>query len=98
MVPGVPCGTERPAFVSNPQTESSNKMKTIFPIIRPLGLTLLLLANFAVSTRAQEVSIPDPGLEAAIRVALNLNKTNGPLTTQDLLGLRELNASSRDIS
>src|SRR5262249_23950953 len=37
-----------------------------------------------------EVSIPDPGLNAAVREALQ--KPSGPLTEQDLLGLEVLNA------
>jgi hypothetical protein len=53
-------------------------MKTIIPLIRPLVLTLLVLASFATTTLAQEVQIPDPGLNAAIREALE--KPNGPLT------------------
>jgi hypothetical protein len=71
-------------------------MKTIIPLIRPLVLTLLVLASFVTTTLAQEVQIPDPGLNAAIREALE--QPNGPLTEQDLLSLINLNASSRDVS
>jgi hypothetical protein len=58
-------------------------MKTITPLIRSLILTLFVIAVFVASTVAQEVSIPDPGLNAAIRAALQ--KPFGPLTEQDLL-------------
>jgi len=46
--------------------------------------------------QAQEVSIPDPGLNAAVRDALG--KPTGPLTEQDLLNLTVLNAHDRNIS
>ena len=49
-------------------------MKNLSPIT--LGLTLLFLANFAPSARAQEVPIPDPGLNAAIREALQKPQTD----------------------
>jgi uncharacterized repeat protein (TIGR01451 family) len=45
---------------------------------------------------AQEVTIPDLGLNAAIREALQ--KPTGPLTEQDLLSLTNLTAESRNIS
>ena len=63
-------------------------MKTIIPLARPLVLSLLVLASFMAPTLAQEVFIPDPGLNAAIREALQ--KPNGPLTGQDLLSLTNL--------
>jgi len=65
-------------------------IRTIFYIIPTLILTGLI-----VSTHAQEVSIPDPGLNAAIRAALQ--KPFGPLTEQDLLNLTNLNARSRNV-
>jgi hypothetical protein len=71
-------------------------MKTIIPVIRPLVLSMLLLASFVGSTVAQEVSIPDPGLNAAIREALQ--KPSGPLAEQDLLSLTNLDACCRNIS
>src|SRR5438093_319180 len=71
-------------------------MKTIIPLIRPLVLNLLVLGSFVTTTLAQEVQIPDPGLNAAIREALE--QPNGPLTEQDLLSLINLDASSRDVS
>jgi internalin A len=43
-----------------------------------------------------EVNFPDPNLEAAIREAIN--KPEGPITDEDLVGLTELNASNRGIS
>jgi internalin A len=46
-------------------------------------------------THAQEISIPDPGLKAAILEALQ--KPGGPLTEQDLLTLTNLNASRRNV-
>src|SRR5580765_859395 len=68
----------------------------IVRLIRPLALTVMAFISFATSALAQEVTIPDSGLNAAIRDALN--KPVGPLTEQDLLGLTNLNASSRNIS
>src|SRR6266436_3199848 len=59
-------------------------------------IATLILIGFVTSTRAQEASIPDPGLNAAIRQALN--KPIGPLTEQDLLTLTNLDAISRNIS
>jgi len=60
--------------------------KSILAVIVGLGVA---------SARAQEVVIPDPGLNAAIREALQIPA--GPLTTQDLLGLTQLNAGGRNI-
>ncbi len=85
----VPC-------VSFEQTHSFCNVKTIIPVIRPFVLTLLILANLAASTVAQEVSIPDPGLNATIREVLQ--KPIGPLTEQDLLSLTNLNARSRNVA
>src|SRR5712671_1787415 len=70
-------------------------MKIITPLTRSLIFTLVVLASLAVSTLAQEVSIADPGLEAAIRVALQ--KPFGPLTAQDMLSLTNLDAHSRNV-
>jgi formylglycine-generating enzyme required for sulfatase activity len=55
--------------------------------------TLILTGGFLAS--AQEVSIPDPGLNAAIREALQ--KPSGPLTQQDMLSLTFLSACCRDV-
>jgi formylglycine-generating enzyme required for sulfatase activity len=60
------------------------------------SIRLLLLASLLTSALAQEVSIPDPGLNAAIRQALQ--KPAGPLTEQDLLQLTGLNATGRNIA
>ena len=64
--------------------------------IQLLVLTALILASFVTSMLAQAVSIPDPGLNAAIREALQ--KANGPLSQADLLSLTNLDASQRNIS
>jgi hypothetical protein len=45
--------------------------------MRTLVVTVMALTNFAASTLAQEVSIADPGLNAAIREALE--KPSGPV-------------------
>jgi len=71
-------------------------MKTIIEFIRPLVSILLALTGFVASTLAQEVTIPDPGLNAAVREALQ--KPNGPLTEQDLLSLTNLDAGFREVS
>ena len=71
-------------------------MKTFNPSIRLLAATLLAATGCMMSARAQEVSIPDPGLNAAIREALN--KPVGPVTAQDMLGLTTLDARRRSIS
>ena len=70
-------------------------MKTPSDVIRPFVLTILVLAGFTSSTLSQEVTIPDPGLNAAIRAALR--KPFGPLTEQDLLSLTNLDASRRNV-
>jgi formylglycine-generating enzyme required for sulfatase activity len=55
----------------------------------------LMLSCLGAPALAQEVSVPDPGLNAAIRQALQ--KPAGPLTEQDLLNLTVLDASRRDV-
>jgi formylglycine-generating enzyme required for sulfatase activity len=67
------------------------KMRIAFHIIRAL-----VTASLATLAVAQEVSITDPGLNAAVREALQ--KPSGPLTEQDLLSLTVLNAHDRKIS
>src|SRR5213594_157552 len=103
MSPGAPLPCTRQHHRHNQPVPSldevkliTDNMKTIIPLIRPLVLTLLVLASFVTATLAQEVQIPDPGLNAAIREALE--KPAGPLTEQDLLNLINLDASSRDVS
>jgi formylglycine-generating enzyme required for sulfatase activity len=56
----------------------------------------LALTSLVTTASAQEVIIPDPGLNAAVRETLN--KPAGPLTPQDMLGLTFLNAHDRNIS
>src|SRR6185369_7572395 len=65
-------------------------------VVRSIVLTVLILTGLTASTWAQEVSIPDPGLNAAIRDVLQ--KPTGPLTQQDMLSLTNLIASSRDVA
>src|SRR5437867_3120538 len=55
----------------------------------------LVLTTFVTSVLAQEVSIPDPSLNAAIRGALQ--KPAGPLTADELLSLSNLNAYNRGV-
>ena len=71
-------------------------LKLLIPDIRPLDLILLVLAGGVASTLAQEVSIPDPALNAAIRATLQ--KSNGFLTQADLVGLTGLSAIFRNIT
>ncbi len=79
-------GTVAP--VSTPT--SMIKLRTV------LSVLLLALISLLTPTSAQEVTIPDPGLNAAVRATLN--KPVGPLTQQDMLGLTFLNAHDRNIS
>ena len=72
------------------------RMKSVFTVVRRLVLSLLVLANCTASLQAQEVSIPDPNLNAAIREVLQ--KPNGPLTQTDMLGLTNLGAIFRNIT
>jgi hypothetical protein len=67
-------------------------MKTLQNVLRIRFLALLILTS--VLSRAAEVSVPDPGLESAIRDALH--KASGALTEDDLLSLKELDASQRN--
>ncbi len=70
-------------------------MNGILHIARLFLLSVLAVAGCGVAL-AQEVFIPDPGLNAAVREALQ--KPIGPLTEQDLLTLTNLNAGSRNVS
>ena len=74
-----------------PPTRMTERKRTILGVV-----STLILAGFMASARAQEVSIPDPGLNAAVREALQ--KPIGPLTESDLLRLTFLSACCRDIS
>ena len=67
------------------------KNKFVFRVIQALAFV-----GCMTSALAQQLSVPDAGLSAAIRDALR--KPNGPLTEQDLLSLTNLDASSRNIS
>jgi Leucine-rich repeat (LRR) protein len=58
-------------------------------------ILLLVVTSFGTNVRAQEVSIPDSGLDAAIRATLV--KPAGPLTVQDMLSLTNLTAESRGV-
>src|SRR5262245_50631315 len=62
---------------------------------RPNPFSALILIASMSWAQAQEVLIPDPGLNAAVRAALV--KPVGPLTEQDLLTLTNLNASRRNV-
>jgi formylglycine-generating enzyme required for sulfatase activity len=55
-----------------------------------------MLTGFMSSTFGQDVSVPDPGLNAAIRETLG--KPAGPLTQQDMLSLTNLSARNRNVS
>ncbi|HSU57203.1 MAG TPA: hypothetical protein VLT36_24395, partial [Candidatus Dormibacteraeota bacterium] len=70
-------------------------MITVTDISRWLVMPLLGLTCFLTSAPAQVV-IPDPGLDAALRQALQ--KPTGPLSAQDLLSLTNLDASQRNIT
>jgi formylglycine-generating enzyme required for sulfatase activity len=59
-------------------------------------LLALICASSMTSLRAQEVSIPDAKLNAVVRATLQ--KPSGPLTAQDMLGLLNLSAGSKQIS
>jgi len=67
----------------------------IRPSIRLLVFAVLVLTGLADTVMAQEVFIPDPGLNAAIREALQ--KPAGPLTGTDLLALTNLDACCRNV-
>src|SRR5262245_37227333 len=56
----------------------------------------LIWVGFSFASRAQQVSIPDSGLNSAIRTALA--KPTGPLAVQDMLSLTNLDASNHSIS
>src|SRR6185369_4308022 len=73
---------------------SPTRVKTRRALLQAIA-TMALTCCIA-STLAQEVIIPDPGLNAAIREALA--KPAGPLTAQDMLSLTNLIAGGRQIS
>ncbi|MDB6031230.1 MAG: hypothetical protein JWM16_1568, partial [Verrucomicrobiales bacterium] len=70
-------------------------MKINLHVVRPLMRAAFLL-TLLTSLHAQEVSIPDPNLNAAIHEALG--KPAGPLTQSDMLALTSLGAVFRSIT
>lgn len=72
------------------QTDEMNSRKIVAGCV--IGMLVCLLSP----VKAQGVLIPDSGLNAAIRDALQ--KPSGPLTEQDLLSLTILSAGNRNIS
>lgn len=64
-------------------------------MLRSFLLALFAVACCLTAARAQEVSIPDPGLNAVVRDTLS--KAGGPITVQDMLSLTFLSACCRDI-
>ena len=62
--------------------------ESYIPTLEARGVNVLWLTT-------EEVNIPDPSLEAAIREALN--KPEGPITKEELAGLADLQASERGI-
>jgi formylglycine-generating enzyme required for sulfatase activity len=70
-------------------------MKILFMIAR-LSLALLLLGEFVPSTLSQEVTIPDPALNALVRATLGV--PDGPVTQPDMLRLTNLVATFRNIT
>src|SRR5690349_16463086 len=71
-------------------------MNTIVSISRPFVLILLFLISITSWSWAQEVSIPDPKLNAAVRQVLG--KPAGPVTQQDMLGLTNFGAVFQGIT
>lgn len=63
--------------------------------VRNIFCAILISVTIMAPARAQEVPVPDPGLNAAVREALQ--KPAGPLTEQDLLSLTNLDASRRNV-
>src|SRR4051812_12055697 len=59
------------------------------------GLIVAMAISATVAWGRAQVSIPDPGLEAAIRESIQ--KPTGPLTELDLLSVDVLSACCRDI-
>src|SRR5262245_41590668 len=70
------------------------RMKKILGSIRQFNLAAMILGG-VIFARAQEVTVPDPALNAVIRETLQ--KPIGPLTVQDLSTLTNLSAISRNI-
>ena len=68
-----------------------SKEQGILPV-----LVTLVFTGLIVSARAQEVSLPDPALDMAIRATLQ--KPSGPLTEVDMLSLTNLDACCRSVA
>ena len=71
---------------------SAGHAAPIICAIRSLFLPLLVLAGTTTASLAQEVLVPDPGLNAAIREALQ--KPGGALTEPDMLTLTNLDLNA----
>ena len=67
--------------------------KSIKTTLLPVLLIVLVLG--VTKMQGQEVFIPDPGLNSAVRDAVE--KPTGPLTVQDMLGMVKLNANQRGV-
>jgi hypothetical protein len=72
-----------------------NTFSLRIPDLRPFVLLLPMLVGFVASSLAQEVSIPDPALNTAVREALG--KPAGPLTQLDMLSLTNFGAIFRNM-
>jgi hypothetical protein len=79
------------------QARSSRQARVwgLFPDCALVALALLCWLPTRTGALAQPVTIPDPGLEAAFRDALQ--QPSGPLTIEALQTLSYLNASRRGI-
>src|SRR5258707_12906493 len=62
----------------------------------PSIMLLLVLTTLMATAQAQVVSVPDPGLNAAMRDALQ--KPAGPVTALDLLSLTNLSSFGKRVS
>jgi formylglycine-generating enzyme required for sulfatase activity len=82
--------------LKKPPIKLIHNMKTHRHLVRPLILAALILTGFVTPPRAQEVIIPDPNLNTAIREALG--KPAGPLTQLDMLTLTNFGAVFRNIT
>lgn len=90
----VDCGGSSVPFALENRCARSARMA----VMKNIGYVALAVVatSFTAPAHAQEVSIPDPGLNAAIREALQ--KPSGPLSEQDMLDLTNLSAGGREIS
>ena len=86
-----PIGSMEQKAALAPRTGMNRRKHTVLHLV-----AILILIGFALSAPAQQVFIPDPGLNAAIREALQ--KTSGTLSENDLLSLTSLRACCRNIT